>query len=89
MRTTGFVGLRMIVDAVTVQDVGRGADADWVIRTFTFTAGGPTAEFTLQQFVFASDSSSPAILNVGNSQTYLDDFKISTPGCGSVQINPE
>jgi hypothetical protein len=80
-RTTTFAALRLSVDGTLVQAVERGADADWVVRSFTFTAGGSTALFTFEALVFAADLSGN--LNLVISQIYLDDFHISTPGCNT------
>jgi hypothetical protein len=71
----------MVVDGIIVQAVVRGADANWVVRSFTFTARGLTAQLTLQQLVFAVSLN--GITNTVISQTYLDDFKIFTPGCNT------
>jgi hypothetical protein len=57
------------------------AELNWVIRSFTFLAAGPTAVFTFQNLVFNADLN--GIPNVILSPTYLDDFKISTPGCNT------
>jgi hypothetical protein len=80
-RLTSFIGFKLSVDGNVVQTVDRGFDANWVVRTFTFTAASTTALFTFQELVFNVDANS--IPNAVVSLTYLDDFKISSPGCNT------